>query len=65
MPCPSIRIVDKRSVVHPTPLRTPLPTPRIGRVENGEAFSTRYVQAASLENGIAVRMIGHAAIADG
>src|SRR5690606_27729672 len=48
MPCPSIRIVDKRSVVHPTSLRTPLPTPRIGRVENGEAISTRYVQATSL-----------------
>src|SRR5690606_16198614 len=48
--CPARRFasVDKRSVVHPTLLRTPLPTPRIGRVENGEAFSTRYVQAASL-----------------
>src|SRR5690606_40130030 len=53
--------VDKRSVVHPTPLRALLPIPRIGRVENGEAFSTRYVQATSLplRNGFRTKVRQH------
>ena len=38
--------VDKQSVVHPTPPNHPARlTSVLRRVENGEAFSTRYVQA--------------------
>ncbi len=41
LPCPSIRYATQ----------PPLPTARMRRVENGEAFSTRYVRATSLTFG--------------
>ncbi|AEJ07407.1 hypothetical protein PSTAB_4126 [Stutzerimonas stutzeri] len=41
LPCPSIRIGGQAQRCPPYATRPPLPTARMRRVENGEAFSTR------------------------